>query len=143
MPNFRTAFPSKYLKAADLNGRPVVATIERVKLEDIGTGDNLERKFVVHWSEELKPVVLNLINSETIADLAGSGETEDWVGLRLELFPDKTLYAGKRVDCIRVRRPVASPKKIGKSSRPVPSSPDQIDEALPTLDADDFDEVAR
>jgi hypothetical protein len=50
------AFPSKYLKAADLAGGPAVATIKLAELEKIKGFDGKETaKVVVYFSKRLKP----------------------------------------------------------------------------------------
>ncbi len=73
MPSYKTAFPSKYLKAEDLGATRPNATIDTVDFEEVGTGQKKDRKLVVHWVDAvLKPLVLNLINSDTINELAGT-----------------------------------------------------------------------
>ena len=41
-------------------------------------------------------------NAQTIADAYGD-DTEAWQGKDLEVYPDRTSFQGKLVDCIRVR----------------------------------------
>ena len=102
MASFRDAFPSKYLKASDLSG-PVVVEIEPVGFEDVGTGQRQERKLVAHFVGKSKGLVLNMINAESIAEIAGTDDYEQWAGHAVELYPTKTEFQGKRVPCIRIR----------------------------------------
>jgi hypothetical protein len=104
-----TAFPSKYLRAADLQGRDVTVTIERVEMADIGDDDP---KPVVYFKGKEKGLVLNKTNAGTIADTLGD-ETDDWTGAAIVIFPTKTDYQGKRVDAIRLRVPRQAPQKDG------------------------------
>lgn len=101
-----TAFPSKYLRAADLQGRDVTVTIERVEMADIGDGDE---KPVIYFRGKEKGLVLNKTNAGSISDALGD-ETEDWTGAAIIIFPTKTDYQGKRVDAIRVRVPRQVPR---------------------------------
>ena len=104
MTNFRKAFPSKYLKAEDVT-KPGAVKIKSVEFEDVGTGQRQERKLVAHFTNVPKGLVLNMINSEAIAEVAGTEEYEQWPGHTVVLYPTKTEYQGKRVPCIRIREP--------------------------------------
>ena len=70
------AFPSNYLKAADLQGRNVPVTMNRVEMEDIG-GDH---KPVVYFNGKDKGVVLNKTNANNIAQLYGDDRRLDRPG---------------------------------------------------------------
>jgi hypothetical protein len=96
--NINGAFPSSYLKAADLQGRRVAVTIDKVVMEDIGG----EHKPVVKFQGKDRGIVLNKTNAAMIAEIANSDETDDWKGVKVTLYPTKTDFQGKRVDCIRV-----------------------------------------
>jgi hypothetical protein len=99
------AFPSKYLKAADLQDRNVTVVMDTVQLEDVG--DN-ERKPVVRFQGKSKGLVLNKVNARTIA--AGYGDdTAGWRGRPLTLFPAMVDFRGDTVEAIRVRVPPAKP----------------------------------
>jgi hypothetical protein len=98
-------YPSKYLKAADLNGTARKVKIERVTVE-ILNGEN-ERKPVASFQGVNKALVLNRTNASIIGTAFGE-DTDAWSGCVIELFPDKTLFQGRMVDCIRVRIPLRS-----------------------------------
>ncbi len=100
------AFPGQYLKAADLMGKRVQVTIESVEMEDIGG----ETKPVVHFKGKSRGVVLNKTNANAIWGINGSDDTDDWPGTTIVLYPSKTDFQGKRVDCIRVDPPDSQPK---------------------------------
>ncbi len=77
------AFPSNYVKAADLNNRTVKVTIDKVEFEEIG--QNKDKKPVMYFEKVQKGIVLNKTNATEIA--AKHGETmEDWTGKEIELF---------------------------------------------------------
>lgn len=104
--NISGAFPSTYLKAADLQGRRVTVTIDKVVMEDIGG----EHKPVLKFQGKDRGIVLNKTNANMIAEITGSTETDDWKGAKITLYPTKTDFQGSRVDCIRVDYPQGMPK---------------------------------
>jgi len=73
-------------------------------MEKVGQENNQEMKAVLYFEGTEKGLVLNKINSTTIGDAYGF-ETNSWAGCRIELYHDFTEFAGKRVECIRVRTP--------------------------------------
>lgn len=96
--NINNAFPSTYLKAADLQGRRANVTIENVQFEDIG-GDE---KPVVYFQNKSRGMVLNKTNANMIAEIANSTETDEWPGVKICLYATKVDFQGRRVDAIRV-----------------------------------------
>lgn len=97
--DIRTAFPSKYLKAADLQGEAANLTIRAVSVEDIGDD---EARPIVFFDEARKGLVLNRTNATTIASLYGH-ETDGWRGKPITLFPSETAFRGSMVECLRIR----------------------------------------
>jgi hypothetical protein len=93
------AFPSKFLKAGDLQDRNVAVTMSHVALEDVGDS---ERKPVLYFHGKNKGLVLNKTNSRLIAGIYGD-DTENWDGKSLVLFPAMVDFRGDQVEAIRVR----------------------------------------
>ena len=114
MPNINDAFPSKYLKAADLKGKSVALTVTKVASENIG--DDL--KLVVFFKGTDKGLVLNKTNANSIAAVTGSGDTDDWTGKKITLFPTKVEFQGKRVPAIRVEEPDDAPSDVNDDEEP-------------------------
>lgn len=98
------AFPSKWLKAADLQGRAVLLVIERWEMAEIGMADKPEQKPVLFFRDKQKALVLNKANGNTIAEIHGQ-EMDDWGGKEITIYPTKTQFHGDMVDCIRVKLP--------------------------------------
>ncbi len=121
--NIDTAFPSKWLRAVDLRGRDFTLTILRCLEEAVGRGGDELPVLYFHGAE--KGLALNKTNANTIADSLGP-ETDNWIGQKITLYPTKTDFEGKRVDCIRIRdlEAVAPPAPV--------EPPAPVDEALPT-----------
>jgi hypothetical protein len=123
-------FPSKYWKHEDLAESPFVGRIAYVEVETLKTRDGQsERKPVLHFVNCEKALVLNLTNYNTLAEILGSEDTDDWRRAEIELFAATTLFGGKSVGCIRVRTPAApGTKQVRRSKRPAPDGgPQQTD----------------
>ena len=125
------AFPGTYLKAADLQGRRVQVVIERVEMEGIG-GDT---KPVVYFRGKDRGLVLNKTNANAIWGLTGTDETDDWEGVSIVLFPSRTDFQGRNVDCIRVDPPGKAP--AGKT----PPKPEQPAERLAEREPGEEDDL--
>ena len=100
-----TAFPSKYIKAADLGGKAHTLVIGEVKIEDVGGQGNEEDKPCLYFVGRAKGCVLNRTNAMAIAARYGE-DTDAWTNKEVIVYPDTTMYQGKMVDCIRMRVPV-------------------------------------
>lgn len=122
-----SAFPSAYLKAADLQDRNLKVVMDRVEMEDIG-GDH---KPILYFQGKDKGLVLNKTNSNNIAAAYGD-DTDMWSGQEIILYPAMTDFQGKTVPCIRVRAPTA--KDRAQAPRPVPrqsENPGDLNDDIP------------
>jgi hypothetical protein len=99
--NIGTAFPSQYLKAADLQGKEPAVTIERVEFEPVG--QDKQMKPVLYFAGKEKGMVLNKTNAQTILTLTGTEETDDWGGFSVRLYSTKVQFEGRVVDSIRIK----------------------------------------
>jgi hypothetical protein len=105
------AFPSKYLKASDLADGPVVATIKVAALEQIkGFNGQETTKVVLYFAKKLKPLPLNRTNFESVMDICGSDDSDNFPGTKIELYASKTSMNGRVMDCARIRAPGAGEK---------------------------------
>jgi hypothetical protein len=113
-------FPSKYLRAGDLNGHEPIVTIDRVVLETLGD----ESKPVIYFQGKDKGLVLNKTNWAAICDITKEEDSDLWKGHRVKLFTTRVDFQGKRVDAVRIDAP--------KTSRPAPPPVEHIDDdAIP------------
>ena len=90
-------FPSKFVKAADVEDQPLtleIAGVEAVELEG-------QKKYSVAFEESDKQLILNVTNAKTIANLYGD-DTRDWIGKRIKLFAQQVDFRGEQVMAIRV-----------------------------------------
>ena len=119
------AFPSEFLKAADLQGRAVRVQIDRVEMRDIG-GDH---KPVLYFQGKDKGMVLNKTNANNIAGAYGD-DTDDWQGAEVELFEAQVDFQGKTVPAIRIRIPPRAPAQRAAPAAP-PAKPKDFDDDIP------------
>jgi len=117
-----SAFPSNYVKAADLKGNNVIVVMARVEMEKIGN----DEKPVLYFQGKDKGLVLNRTNSNNISLLYGD-DTDDWAGREIVLFPAMVDFQGKTVEAIRVRGVRAADKsKGGLAPKPQPRAFDDL-----------------
>ena len=95
------AFPSKYLKATDIQGHTPSVVIASVRMEDIGDDD---QKPVLYFQGKSKGLVLNKTNATNIT-LAYGDDTDAWIGQTIVLFTAWVDFQGRSVEAIRVRPP--------------------------------------
>jgi len=86
-------------------GKDLIVTIQYVRAETVTGPDNRKDECaVVHFVErDIKPMVLNVTNSKTIAKLTGSPLIEDWAGQKIQIFVDKVKAFGDIVEALRIR----------------------------------------
>jgi hypothetical protein len=97
-------FPSKYLRAADLQGKSRVVMIEKVSHEDFKDDGVAVRKTVIHLrGSGTAPVVVNKVNWRMLVAITGSDDDDNWPGTTIQLRSEKVAAPGGRiVDSIRV-----------------------------------------
>ena len=107
MKSLSDAFPSKYLKAIDLQNQEAIATISKVTSEVLENDGKKEEKAVVYFEGFDKGLVLNKTNGMSIAEIAGSEVFESWPGACISLYTMPVQFGSKLVEAIRVKRPPA------------------------------------
>jgi len=114
---------SNFLTKADV-GKGILVTIkgdvfqENVAME----GAAPEMKYCIAFHEAEKPMVLNSINAQLIAQITGSEETERWNGCKVVLYEDPTVSFGRKlVGGIRVRAPKGAAARAASTPASAPS----------------------
>ena len=121
--DIRDSFPSKYLKAGDLQGRPVPVVIKNVEYEAVGQDRTM--KPVLYFRGKEKGMVLNKTNCNTIIQLTQTPDPDEWVGVSIVIYPTETSFGGEQVDCIRVRKDAGARER----ARPAAAAPRRIERA--------------
>lgn len=124
--NVNTAFPSKYLKAADLGDTQPVVTISHVEIEEVG--QDKEKRPVCYFQGKVKGVVLNRSNANSITAISGTPETDEWPGVQVQLYVAVVSFRGEEVEAIRMRAPKVAPKP---RPAPVPPPPEMTADDIP------------
>lgn len=95
-----------YLGAYALDdGKDVILTISYVREEKVTGSDGKKDDCVVcHFSERVKPMILNSTNMKAITKLFGTPYIEDWSGRRIQIGIEKVKAFGDVVDALRVRK---------------------------------------
>lgn len=97
--NINDAFPSKWMKASDLEGRQPRMTVADVRMEDIGDDGH---KPVIYFHGTDKGIVLNKTNATNISQAYGPN-TDGWRGKDVVLFTTWVDFNGRSVEAIRIR----------------------------------------
>lgn len=125
-----TAFPSEYLKAADLQGRNISVVIERVEMRDVGD----DTKPVIYFRGKERGVVLNKTNANNIA-MAYGDDTDAWTGKEVILYETMVDFQGRSVQAIRIRPPMAKDRiSTGKPALKVASNAEAKESENPADD---------
>jgi hypothetical protein len=98
------AFPSKYISAADLQGKDAVVKITHVAPDEIGG----KQKFICYFAGKQKGLVLNKTNWNNIVKISGCDDTDDWTGVEVCLFETMVDFQGESVPAVRIK---AAPRK--------------------------------
>lgn len=99
--HYRKAFNSPYLSSADIV-EPTVLTIAHVALESDKSKKTKDEFNTVYFvekeirqGEQLKPMILNAVNSRTLKALTGSPWIEDWKNIPVTIYVDHNVRFGR------------------------------------------------
>jgi hypothetical protein len=97
---------AQYLKKEDLSD-PVDTEVLGVKEEEVtAPGKGTKTRLVAYFDGQSKGLVLNTANCETLAEITGTDDPNEWKDLALELYVDPDVkYGGKKIGGIRIRKP--------------------------------------
>ena len=105
MPRTNEMLPSKYLKGSDV-GKGQLVTVKSITKENVGTEEEPEWKWAVHFNELSKPLLLNQTNIKRLEKVCGSDNKDDWTGRQCVVYFDSDVeYKGEQVGGLRVRAP--------------------------------------
>lgn len=85
-------------------GEEKIVTIKEVRREIIQNERGKEECTVAHFVEDVKPLVLNKTNCDTITKVWGTPYIEDWSGHKIILKVKKVSAFGDLVDAVRVSK---------------------------------------
>lgn len=87
------------------DGKDIIATIVSVGKETIvGEKGKEEDVTIIHFKEDLKPFICNKTNGKAISKIFQTPFIEDWIGRKIQMFPDRNVKFGKEtVEGVRIR----------------------------------------
>jgi hypothetical protein len=111
MANYRSVYKSDHLGVIDLeelieNGKQLIFTIKEVKQElGVFVAGNRGNFNITYFKENIKPLVLNATNANTVRKLAGgSTNTDNWNNILVELYIDNSVkMKGQIVGGVRIK----------------------------------------
>jgi hypothetical protein len=115
-----------FLYHYDLDGRDVVVTIRDVKGGEIATTKGKEKKAIMFFEGTDKGLALNTTNINTNGALLGSFKRSDWIGKKITLYATQTDFAGKTVDCVRVRNVAPKANAVNGNISDGPANEEEI-----------------
>jgi len=138
--NVYDLFPTRFVAAADLNGKSFTLTIRSVTLEDMQSHDQKTvTKPCLWFSNATKGMILNKTNTMIIAAMYGP-ETDQWAGKRITIYATKVRAFGKLEEAVRVREEVPPTPPAASAQVEEPSGLDDDDDGLDvTLDPETGD----
>lgn len=123
--NVSDIFPSKYLKAADLNNQEHSLRIVGWNIEKLGD----ESKLLLSFSGAKKGLICNKTNADRIAHLYGP-DTDGWIGKEIILYPEMVNFGGKVTEAVRVKAPLRKSTHV-TTGLPPAGSPVYNDSHMP------------
>jgi hypothetical protein len=126
--DFDSMYGSKYLSVPDLKGQRPRRTIGKVEVAELKEKNGTtKRKRILYLEGEDKALVCNKTNAEKLA-LAFGKSSADWVGARIELYPEMTSLGREGVRLTPLRTVAKTPP--AQKIPPKPAEPAEIDPDL-------------
>jgi hypothetical protein len=110
MKSYRAYGDGQFLKKQDVSP-PQMWVITDVREQVVtAPGKPATDKLVLFFDGTKKGLVLNMSNGDTLCNITGADDPEEWIGERVELYVDDNVtYAGKKVGGVRLRKPKDGP----------------------------------
>lgn len=115
MPTVDDLRNSQFLTKSDVEP-DVLVTIKSYELMDVSLeNEPTDEKYILHFNELDKPLVLNVTNGMSIEEITGSDNFDDWIGVEIVLFNDKSImFQRRRTGGIRVRAKIQPQQQTAK-----------------------------
>lgn len=111
---------SKYLSKADVGEEGLILTVKGFRQEQIKGDDGDEQKMVLHFVEDVKPLIVNRTNAQLIGVCTGAKTAGEARGKQIVVYNDLTVsFGGKITGGLRIKKIAGAPK----------NAPAKVDEA--------------
>ena len=101
MTSWKEDFPSKYLKAEDINDS-VDTVLEKVEHEAIKDMDGEKNRLVAYFKGFEKGLILNVTNCKQMEKITGTEEYENWKGAKVRIMVLPVQFKKEMVNAIRL-----------------------------------------
>lgn len=110
----RELFPSKYMAAEDLQGKPWSFKISRIRLEEMHNKETnaKTKKGVVYFAGPKKGLILSSTIFDQIVEATGQDDTDNWPGHLVTIYPTTTYAFGNNYHVVRVRPAESKPSEV-------------------------------
>lgn len=130
MPKITEMLPSNYLKQSDFP-EDYEVTVRKIERKNIAMdGKPADFKWLAHYDEFEKPMVLNATNIQLMSKACGSDDSDDWIGKKVVVYVDENVsFGGELVGGLRIRRVRTAPAVPQRRPAPARASepPDYSD----------------
>ncbi len=105
MAKTKDMLPSNYLKQSDFD-QDYIVTVRRIEHKNIAMeGKPTDMKWLAHFNEFDKPMVLNSTNIQLMEKACGSDDTDDWIGKEIIVYTDPNVsFGGELVGGLRIKK---------------------------------------
>jgi hypothetical protein len=103
-----------FLKADDLGNAKPTVTISDIELteRDYNDGKGMKKQLVLSFVGKEKKLGLNKVNADKLAELTGSDDTDDWIGVTIKLFVEKVQVGSEKKNAIRIWPELPEQKQV-------------------------------
>lgn len=93
---------SSWLKSADIKGHQPIVTIATAEVRENTYEGEVKKQIVLTFEGKDKQLGLNFTNASKIAELTGTEDYNEWIGISLKLYVEKVKGPQGMVDGIRI-----------------------------------------
>jgi len=102
---------SKYLTKDDVGEDGLILTVKGFRMETLEADDEKEDKMILHFVEDVKPMVLNRTNAQLISIATGAKVAGEAKGKQIVVYNDPTVsFGGKITGGLRIKKITNAPK---------------------------------
>lgn len=117
--------------AMPTDGSDIILTIKSAGQEKVlGTDGKKTDCLVIHFQENVKPMILNATNAKAIHKVSGTPYVEKWAGTKVQIYVTKLRAFGEDREALRIRE--FTPQQLNQVEKQV--TPEQIYESCELLE---------
>ena len=116
---------SRYLAKHDVGEDGLILTIKGFRREVLKGDDGDEEKTVMHFVEDVKPMIVNRTNAQLLAICTGAATAGDAKGKQIVVYNDATVgFGGRITGGLRLKKVAGAPAAAPKGAPAASPDPD-------------------